>query len=182
MSASQDRTFEPVEGEVIHDSLLKILGTILFMIFLIPLGGSLVWAWWTGAVLLDRRISWYGALLGAIGFLAGIVLVPFMIIGMFRRSRLIFGSECLQFVNGEKTVRFQVPYANIARMQLVTEQNGKFIGIDLHDTRDPKTLVDNPEAVKKASGWHYKLADTHWAEPIGKICDRLEEHLQRSAK
>ena len=180
MPKPMNRTFEPVEGKVIHDSLLRILGTILFMIVLIPVGAALVWAWWTGASLLGRGISGFGASLGALVFLIGVVMVPLMILGMFRRSRLVFGSECFQLVNGEKAVRFQVPYSNIARMQLVNESHGKFIGIDLHDPQDPKTLVDGPEAVKKASGWHFKLADTHWAEPMAKICDRLEEHLQSS--
>ena len=182
MPESQGRVFEPVEGEVIPDSVWRILGTILFMIVLGLVGAGLVWAWWTDATLLDRRISGYGATLGAVGALIGIVGVQFMILGMFRRSRLIFGSECFQLVNGEKAVRFQVPYANIAGLHLVNESTGKFIGIDLHDARDPQTLVDSPEAVKKASGWHFKLADTHWSEPMAKICDRLEEHLPSSTK
>jgi hypothetical protein len=157
-----------------------MIGTILFMILLVPIGAGLFWAWWTEATLLDRRISALGGIFGAVGCLIGALGAPIMILGLFRRSRLILGRECFQLVNGERSVRFQVPYANIARMEFVQESDTKYIGIDLRDVRDPNTLVDSPESVKKLSGWHFKLADTHWAEPLAKICDRIEEHLQSS--
>jgi hypothetical protein len=174
---------QPIEGKIIRDSLLKLLGWILFgLVILIPAGGGLVWAWWTEASFAGHKITWYGAILGAVGFLVGILIVPVGVFSVFRRSRLILGEDCFQYVVGNRKVTAQIPYKNIARMELIQNQGGDslvtdFIGIDLHDVNDPKTFCPTSETAKGSWGWHYRLTDAPWVMPLAQIHDRLRKRL-----
>jgi hypothetical protein len=174
---STPQKLQPIEGEVVHDSLFRIFKLFLLALVLIPVGGALVWAWWTDFALGDRRVSWWGAGLGAFLFLAGILGVPVSIVMAFLRTRLIIGQRCFQVVVGKERVTHQLPYKNIARFEFIQDPNGNFIGIDLDDIQDADTLNPDSETNKKWSGWHYKLTDENWSEPMPKIYERIAKRL-----
>ena len=101
MEGAEGQQFRPVEGQVVRDSLLHMLGAALLGVFVLaPLGAALVWAWWTEFSLLNRQISGYGAFLGAFLVAAGVLGVVAFVIGIFRRESLILGTDCLQVVPG----------------------------------------------------------------------------------
>jgi hypothetical protein len=176
--AQNGKVPQPVEGETIQDSPLKTLSLCLLAIFVLaPVGGGVVWAWWTGYSFLDRQIAWYGAFLGAVFVLGGIMAVPVSVLCFFRRNQLILGKECLQIVRGG-TVTIQIPYQNIARIEMAeAEVYGKFIGIDLREPKESGTVCPGAEATKNGFGWHYALSDESWTVPLGTIHERIVKRL-----
>jgi hypothetical protein len=179
MADHAEIAFHPVEGEIVRDRPLKTLGFCLLTIFVLaPAGAGLVWAWWTELSLGDRRISWYGAVIGAGLVLGGILAIPLSVLCFIRRQRLIFGKDCFQNVRGEK-VTIQIPYANIARVEMdEAEFTGKFVGIDLHDPNDSQTLCPGAMITKNGFGWHYKITDDSWTMPLTQIRSQIIKRLQ----
>jgi len=126
-------------------------------------------------------ISTGGALLGLFAFILGVAGAPLCLYGVFRRTSLIFGQNCLQQVVGKTRVYSQIPFKNIAKIELVRKGENAgletdFIGIDLLDVNDPATLCPAFESVKRTFGWHCKLTHTS-AVPLEKIYDRLQKRL-----
>jgi hypothetical protein len=174
-------SFQPVDGDIIGQSSVRKLWLIGVCLLLIPVGGVIAWAWWTEFTLGEKRLNAYAGSVGVFMFVAGIVGVPVGILTLFMRTRLIFGQDRLQRVQGEKRVTLQIPYKNIARMQQDTDEViGKFIGIDLHDPDDPETLNVGTDKTRELLGWHYRLVDDSWAIPLEEIRARLGSRINGS--
>lgn len=178
MNQAQNRDFRPIEGEIIGQSVLKLVGLFVFSLLALPAGIWAVWVWWTGATLLGYSLNWWGAALGAVFVLIGLFGMPTFLLSIFRRQCLILGEDRLQLATEKGSVFTQIPYRNIARMELIREDTGKYIGIDLHDTEDADTLNKDAGTTKKWSGWHYKLGDDSWTMPIEEIHARLKSRVQ----
>jgi len=105
-----------VDGEKIPDSFIRIFITFVGGFFLmVPLGGGLVWAWWTEFSFAGRQISWWGALIGVVLFLLGVLCLPTFFYALFHRRHIILGEDRLQVVVGQQKVDEQIPFKNITR-------------------------------------------------------------------
>jgi hypothetical protein len=179
MSQARPENLEPVAGEEVEDSILAILKLILFMLVLLPVGGFLVCAWWTELDIVGRRINMAGGILGAIGFLSSVVLVPLLALSLFFKNRLIIGADRLQQVHGKGRVSLQIPYANISKIELVNKPGeDPFIGIDLKDVDDPETYCRGFATVKKLEGWHYRYGNTTAKLPVQQVYDHVLARYQ----
>jgi hypothetical protein len=174
MIQSEDKTFQTVAGERIDQSSQKIFGLLLLSLLIFPLGDLVVWAWWTEASLLNIGISWWGACLGAFLALCGLVGVPSFLIALFRKHCIILASNCLQYATDKGHVLVQIPYRNIARMELIEEDAGKFSGIDQRDAEDKDTLNPKASETKKWSQWHFRNSDDSWKVSVDEIYSRLK--------
>lgn len=172
-----------VEGEIIRDSPLKMAASMVGAAVVgVPLGGALVWAWWINLDLGGRQISWYGALIGAGLFAVGafcLLAAPFV---FFMREQLVLGKDCFQIVGGKDKVTHQFPYRNIARLEVFRNHSGPdfvtdFIGIELVNPEDAQTLCTAWKTNHELYGWHYRLAEGSWADPLEKIRDRIAKRV-----
>jgi hypothetical protein len=172
----------PVDGRKFPESLLSILGLLLLNVFVLgPLGCGLVLAWWYGWSFADRQISWYGAIIG-LALFGCFLLTPLLILKMFRRETLIVGKECFQVVVGADKVTQQIPYANIAKIRMLTNHQGAdfvrdFIGIALVDTEDPATLCPAAETVMKLHGWHSRIQTGLRPVPLEQLYELIRKEL-----
>jgi hypothetical protein len=97
---------------------------------------------------------------------------------LFRRGRLILGADRLQYVVGRRQVVVQIPFHNIAKVELVQgARKEKYIGIDLADLEDPDTWCPNAEFFKKwkVLSWHYQISASSFAMPLDQIFERLRK-------
>ncbi len=182
MDAPNDGSFQTVDGRVIRDSvLILITWGVLALFVLAPLGSIVTGAWWNGWTFGNRQISWYGALLGAILAVIGILGGPAILIRIFRRESLIVGKNCLQSVVGGERVTVQIPYANIAKIELVRDQGGahaeNFIGVMLADTQDAATLCPAAEATMRALGWHHKIPKGFRPMPLEQLYELIVQQM-----
>jgi hypothetical protein len=179
MSQAKSDSLEPVEGEEIHLSLGMILKIMVFMLVLLVLGGLLIWAWWTEFNILGKRINSAGAFVGGLGFIMGIVFLPLLTIALFSNTRFVIGADRLQQVSAKGLVTLQIPYRNIAQIELVSEPDKKpFIGIDLEDVEDPETRCRDYASTKKSAGWHYKIVGVAWKLPIEEVYEHILARYQ----
>jgi hypothetical protein len=179
MDKEQAKKLEPIEGEEIHDSLLIQLGLLLFAIVLIFGDGFTAWAWWTEASFLGHVFTAKAGVLSAVLCSVGIVCVPLFIMAMLAGHRLILGTDCLQEVFGKSRVTAQVPYRNVAKMELIQNPKGEsFIGIDLLDPDDAATYC-GAQTNKSHYGWHYVLKKGALKMPLQQVYDHLMAHYQR---
>jgi hypothetical protein len=111
------------------------------------------------------------AVLGLLGAL-------FLSLMFLIRQRLILGEACFQHATDKGRIFAQIPYRNIARMELGQEEAGKFIGIDLRDTQDPDTLSKEAEKKKQSSGWHFKIDSLSWRIPMDEIYSRIKSRVE----
>lgn len=162
MHPSEDPQLRPVEGRKFPESLLRIIGAILFGLFvLLPLGILLVLAWWNGWSFGNRTISAYGAFIGALSLAAGLLTVV-LVKKLFRRETYVIGKEYFQVATGNEKVTVQIPYLNISKIGLIRNQQGAdfvrdFIGLNLVDVEDSTTLCPEAETSLNLHGWHYRI-------------------------
>jgi hypothetical protein len=98
---SAEREFQPVEGEYIPVSAKKSFLLICLAIVMVPIGVGLALLWWneTTIPLINKRVTWWGGLLGAVGAVAGILVPPIILWQwLVRKERLVLGTEYLQVV------------------------------------------------------------------------------------
>ncbi len=157
---------EPVTGDVVGRSLVKTLGSVLFMILVFVFGLFLIWAWWTDTGFerfgSPHKVTWWGFLLGIGAVLGAPLLVASLVRRLLARERLVIGGDRLQIVRrrgGHDAVVFQIPYANVARCSYEVTSTERRIGIDLVDPDDPATYAggENFQTNKEFTGWHYTL-------------------------
>jgi hypothetical protein len=145
----------------------------------LPLGGAMVWAWWTGWTFGGQRLNLAGGGLGALACFAGAMSMPRGIRNLSKRRELIFGSDRLQIVEDGEKVELQVPYKNILHAGLGEDRHGsytsRYIGVKLVDQDDPDTL--NARGRGTAAGWDCRLIGNSWAETLEQICERLHAKL-----
>jgi hypothetical protein len=181
MDRCQANNLEPIEGETIHEPLARLFGLLLFSILLVPVGLLLLWAgWWTDLFVGNRLAApSLVALFGAVLLLGGTLGTPLGLLWLLRRGRLLLGTDRLQYVVGRRRVVVQIPFHNIAKVELVQEAGKeKYIGIDLADPKDPDTWCPNAEFFKKwrVSSWHYQISIASLAMPLEQIYERLRKN------
>jgi hypothetical protein len=170
---------EPVVGTEFPSSPAKALGGLAGGIFLTALGFGVV-AWRVGWIeLFDRRPNLFFTILaGIVGFF-GPVLFIYSLVQMFRRRRLVVGSDRVQFVDsksGEDVVVAQAAYANIERLIVLQTETGTQINVKLAD-RAASGTFDTINAVRPrddASG-HDLIIEDHYQGRIEDLSRTLED-------
>lgn len=172
---------EPVSGTEFPSSPAKALTGLAGGIFLTGLG-VLVVAWRLGWIeLFDRRPTLFFTILAGIVGLFGPVLFIFSLVQMFRRRRLVVGSDRVQIVDssgGEDLVVAQATYANIEGLILLTTDTGKQVNVKLIDRSEAGTF-DTINAVRPrddAQG-HDLVIEDHYQGRIEDLRETLEEAL-----
>lgn len=181
----ENAQFQPVDGRIIRDSLIIMLGTTVACLFVAaPLGSFVAWSWWQKWALGDRWASWYGVLIWAIFAVLGILGGFASLVCMFRRERLVLGEECLQSVIGGKRVAVQIPYSNIAKIELIRNREGwfaeDFIGIVLADIKDTSTLCPAAEANVQSVGWRHKIPKGFRPMPLEQLYELIRKQIPYS--
>lgn len=178
MSAPDAKPLDVVEGEIIGESIVKLLGILLISILCIPAGAGIVWAWWTEASLLGRRFTIIAALFGLAMLGGGLLGIATFFLSLWLWERLVLGKDCFQRATKKGRVVGQIPYRNIAQMEFVSEPGKeKYIGIDLKDLNDPDTFNAGDAASKSSSGWHYRISAESWSMPLQQIYEHLRQRL-----
>jgi hypothetical protein len=180
MDRAKANDLEPIEGETFHDSRLGLFGFLFGYILLGVVGLLLLWAaWWTdffaGNQFVDRI---HVAIIGGLLLLAGIILTPYSLLNLLRPGRLIVGTDRLQRVVGSRRVVTQIPFHNIAKVELVEDaRKGKYIGINLADPNDPETWNPDAEFYKKwkICSWDYEISTAAQPLPLEQIYERLRK-------
>lgn len=147
-----ERTIPIIDGEVIPTSRGKALFEMGF--------GAVIALAGLGVYFFDFPKIGFAMMFGGVGLL----LLGLMT--LFSTRRLVLGADALQEIAGQNTVILHVPYGNIADLVHVQnfdlEEGGWFVGIKLHDPRDPDCYcksgfasVKNPEAYDIMFTDHY---------------------------
>jgi hypothetical protein len=91
-----EASVQPVDGEIIPISAKKMLQIVAVALLILPIAITAVWLWWTDTPIpvINRQVTWYGALLGLLGTIIGIVTPPAMIwVLLSRKEKLILGEK-----------------------------------------------------------------------------------------
>jgi hypothetical protein len=163
---------EPVEGKIIRRTYLKSR-IWLAALSLVALTGCVVTIlWWRFTAPGELGISPKVAVLGAVAALGSVGIGWLIVNDMAHKNRLLLATDRLQFLERDKEVVRQIPYANIAKIRLCKPPRGReFIGIDFRDADDDETYLGNQSAkrCRRAFGFDYRitgglekrLADVH---------------------
>lgn len=185
MGTPENALYPLVDGRIIRDSLTIMLGTTLLCLFVAaPLGSFVAWSWWQKWTLGDRWVSWYGVLIWAIFAVLGILGGLASLVRMLRRESFVLGERCLQSVIGGKKVTVQIPYSNIAKIELIRNREGwlaeDFIGIVLADMKDTATLCPAAEANLQSAGWHHKIPKGFRPMPLEQLYELIRKQIPYS--
>lgn len=178
MSAPLAKPLDVVKGEIIGESVLKLLGLLLTSILLIPVGSWVVWAWWTEGTFLGYQFTFVAGLIGLLMVGGGLMGVPTFLVQLWLGERLVLGKVCFQRARKNGRVITQIPYPNIAQMEFVSEPGKeKYIGIDLKDLNDADTFNAGDAASKNWSGWHYRISAGSWLMPLQQVYEHLRQRI-----
>ena len=159
MDRAQAVALQPIEGETVRESLFSMLVLFLGGLLAVPIGAFLTWAWWTEQSLIGFRFTAWVGIVGSLAVLAGLAFIglPFMAF-MTGRTSVVIGSDRIQTLVGDTRVTAQVPYSNLASVEL-TRNNAdmKCVGIDLKDLNDANTWCPKAERDKKWAGFHFPI-------------------------
>lgn len=126
----------PVEGVAFHRSAGKALYGVFGGLFL-GLMGAIVVAWRFDLFAIgNRRPTLVMTLLGVLVGGAGGVWALISFVQMFRKGRVVVGTDRVQIVStsgGEDVVVAQVLFANVIELLFVKDDAGKRIGVSLAD-------------------------------------------------
>jgi hypothetical protein len=180
MDRSQANGLEPIEGETIHEPLPRLFGLLAFSLLLVLVGVLLLWAAWWTEFFVENRFAEpeQVALFGAVLLLGGALGTPLCLLWLWRRGRLILSTDRLQYVVGRRRVVVQIPFHNIAKVELVGDTGKeRFIGIDLANLKDPDTWCPHAKLVKqlRVLSWHYQISTSNQAMPLEQIVERLRK-------
>ncbi|HTU17415.1 MAG TPA: DUF6585 family protein [Gemmataceae bacterium] len=179
--AAARKCLDPMEEEIIRGFDIKYLGFKLFgfrwqyvlvylMVFVF--GCFAVLAWWSGSLDFNELVLF--TLAAPLLVLARVFTA---IIRLRRREELILGKDCLRCATTKGQTLIQIPYKNIAVLELVSKPGQEpYIGIDLQDPNDPSTFHAGDESAKNKFGWHYRITD-EWSMPVPQIYERLRKRL-----
>ena len=178
MSSPGD-TLQPVEGEVIpvsRGSYRKFAGISVASVLV---GFGLIVLYFTG----DRGIA--SLLVGLFFAVIGLALLPVFVMGMFSNKRLVIGRDRIQVVKGEGNVVGQIPYDNVARVELLKEEQFEAVGIDLQDPNRPDTVWPGGQAGydfgRKEFGYEISLGHDCELRPPA-ILEKIAAAMQRSGR
>lgn len=184
--AQETREFDPVSGDVISRSTVKMIVGIVGAAIMLLAAVLVALAYFTGFALPipggSVTINWLGGALACVGAL----VIPLVILGLgfmlITKERIVLASDRmqrLQRLGGADKVRLQIPYRNIAGCDSVKEEGVRFIGIDLLDPDDAETFnADSNFAREKTNyGWHFRIQGGY-REDVRTIHQMLAGKLQ----
>jgi hypothetical protein len=165
---------QPADGLVFGRSAAKTFGLILLNFLLILFGVFLIWAKVTDQVLdpgpHERRVTWWGLLIGIGAVLGGPVMAFLLLRSLLVRRRLVIALDRLQMIErlgGEDVVVLQIPFANIAEVKYEATSTERRVGIDLHRLDDPETYARSANFGVNASvdGRHFCISGGYQGGP-----------------
>jgi hypothetical protein len=177
---------EPVRGEVIPTSKLKIFGLMLVgLAFFVVCSFLLYDGLFVGEekTVLPFRLTWWGYILVVIGFGLGVFCTIAGVMGFFIPTQLVFGKTMFQeqIKSGEKwEVILQIPFDAIRKVKFETYDNDTHIGIKFEDPDDPDIYCKDETAFEtaKGKGWDYILDGLYTVslkDIAAKLQDRVDE-------
>jgi len=184
-----EREFQPVQGEYIPISAKKAIWLIGLALVLIPVGVGLAWLWGSDTTipLINKQVTWWGALIGVVMATAGILLPPIILWQwLVRKERLVIGTEYLQVViskGGKDSVKTQIAYKNIESATIQKHFEQTVIAIQLRDVDAPDLVPPGGESLtkfKRDFGFHLYLEDSYQL-PAEDLCRRIETAVVASS-
>jgi hypothetical protein len=179
------REVQAVPGECIPVSAKKSIGVIVLALVCLPVGLVLVWLWWSDTMipLITRRMTLWGAVVGAVMVLGGVLIPPLVLWSwLVRKERLVIGTEYLQVViskGGMDVVKMQIALKNIESVGVHKHFDSTVIAIQLRDV-DASDLVppggERLTKFKKDFGFHLSIHDSYQLSAKD-ICRRIEEAM-----
>lgn len=181
-------TPDPVRGKVVGTSKVKLLGLMLFGLFFLVLCGFLLF---DGLIIGDAntflpfRLTWWGYILVAVGFLVGLFCPVAALIGFLRPTQLVFGKRFFQEQRksgGEWVVILQIPYDNIRKVRFESSDNDSHVGVRFHDPDDEDTYIADETApeVAQEKGWDF-LLNGLYTMSLKEIAAELDDRAQDAA-
>lgn len=179
---------KPVKGEVVGTSKLKLLGLLLFGLFLLVVCGFLLF---DGLVIgeantfLPFRLTWWGYILVAIGLLIGLFCPLAAVFGFLRPTQLVFGKRAFQEQRksgGGWVVILHIPYANIRKVRYEKKDDDDYVGVRFHDVEDGDTFIEDETAHETAQkkGWDLILNGL-FTMSLKEIAAELDERTEDAA-
>ncbi|MDB5311972.1 MAG: hypothetical protein JWO38_6174 [Gemmataceae bacterium] len=178
-----EREFQPVQGESILVSAKKAIRLIGLALVLIPVGVGLTWLWGSDTTipLINKQVTWWGALVGGVVGAAGILLPPIVFWQwLVRKERLVIGTEYLQVViskGGTDFVKKQIAFKNIESATLQKHFEQTVIAIQLRVVDAPDLVPPGGDTLtkfKRHFGFHLYLEDSYQL-PAEDLCRRIEK-------
>ena len=182
---SAGRPPEPVRGEIVGTSELKLVGLLLVgLVFLVVCGFFLFDGIFIGdsKTFLPFRLTWWGYILAAVGLLAGLFCPVAALLGFLRPTQLVFGKRMFQEQrkSGEGwVVILQIPYANIRKVKVETFGDDTKVAFRFRDTGDDDTFIGDETAPAEAEkkGWDY-LLDGLYTKSLKQIAADLDDRAR----
>ncbi|WP_254507179.1 hypothetical protein [Anatilimnocola floriformis] len=168
----------PIAGEELRVPLSMAVGIIGMGFVALIFGGGIALLTWrsftfggpAGEYTFTDYAGWFGLFLGV----CGLLLIPAGVLLLFNRGALVLGQDRLQYVVNRRKVITQIPYRNIARMEIATDEIGaRFIGIELANLADPETYHPDATGCQDLSGWHYKIENNSPRFPLEQIYQHI---------
>ncbi len=179
---------DPVRGEVVGTSKLKLIGLLLVgLLFLVVCGFLLFDGLWIGEdhTVLPFRLTWWGYILVVIGLGIGLLCPMAAVFSFLRPTQLVFGKRVFQEQRKSGrgwVVILQIPYANIRTVKYVTHDNDSNIGFRFHDVEDEDTFIEDDTAHDTATkkGWDLFL-DGLYTQSLKEIASELDDRVRDAA-
>jgi hypothetical protein len=175
--------FQPVQGDSIPVSAKKAIWFVGLGLAITPLGLVLMWLWWSDTTIpvIEKQVSWWGALLGVVATVSGILLPPLVLWQwLVRKERLVIGADYLQIViskGGKDFVKTQIAFKNIESASVTKHFDNKVVAILIRDIHAPDLVspgADELTKFEKSFGFHLYLEDIYQL-PARDVCRRIEK-------
>ncbi len=128
-------------------------------------------------------MTWFGALLGLLGILIGVIAPPLVIwLLLARKERLIFGDRLFQVVvnkSGQEVVQLQIPYANIESISIQQENDQKVVAMQLRELDNPDTFSSDQNAFITRQRYglsHFSIHD-QYPESLNELCNKIKKRM-----
>lgn len=172
---------EPVRGDVIETSKMKLLGLIVLGLVMFPICTFLL----LDSAIFGRFVSltWWGYTLAVLGILIGGFCTYAGLVGFFVPTQLVFGKTLFQEQRksgGQWTVILQIPYDAIRKVKFEKYDDDTHIGFKFEDPDDPDIYCKDDTAFEtaKGKGWDYILNGLYTVslkDIAGKLQDRVDD-------
>jgi hypothetical protein len=179
---------DPVRGEVVGTSKLKLLGLLLVGLLFLVVCGFLLF---DGLVIgeantfLPFRLTWWGYILVVIGLGIGLLCPAAAVFSFLRPTQLVFGKRVFQEQRksgGGWEVILQIPYANIRKVKYEKKDDDDHIGIRFRATDDDNTYIEDETAHETAQkkGWDFILNGL-FTMSLKEIASELDDRARDAA-
>jgi hypothetical protein len=177
VDAQPARDLQPVEGRVIRQTRTEKLVITFLGLAIAPLSYL-----WVASQLSDGTVK--GLLLAAACAVMGTAMLVKGTMSLFVRNRcLVIGRDRLQVLAPDGQVEVEVPYANIARVNPMSDIGVSRVEVTLRDPQDPATTIPGgPEAALREFAFRsFHMALSNYKESPKALCARIEKRLPRPA-